>query len=121
MTLTLERKDQTDKTPVLGSSGGVKAMLTPSIGPDYWRYRVMLSDKQAIIGFPKFMTIGIGFAVEKEDWNTNLPYRCSTEEIFNHIKANKGDDAISDADCLAAIRLIQDAATEDRANAEGRS
>ena len=30
---------------------------------------VRLSDAQAILGFPKYLTIGIGFAIE-DDWNT---------------------------------------------------
>lgn len=109
MELTLERRDQQNKTPVLG--GGL-VMMTPAIDEDYWAYRVRLSDKQAVVGFPKFMTIGIGFAVE-EDWNTNLPYTCDTDEIFNHISHNKADDAIADDDVRAAIALVQQAARED--------
>jgi hypothetical protein len=107
--LKLERRDQQDKTRPIG---GI-AMMTPDIDEDYWAYRVRLSDTQAVVGFPKFMTIGVGFAVE-EDWNTNFPYTCGTEEIFQHIKHNKGDDAIADDDVRAAIALIQEAAREDR-------
>lgn len=109
MDLKLERRDQANRTPIIG---GV-AMVTPSLGEDYWAYRVQLSDKQAVLGFPKFMTIGVGFAVE-DDWNTNLPYTCGTDEIFEHIKHNKGDDAIADDDVRAAIALVQQAAREDR-------
>lgn len=107
MTLTLERKDQQNNTGQVGP-----IMITPPIDEDYWTYRVQLAGKQAILGFPKFGTIGIGFAVE-EDWNTNLPYTCGTEEIYEHIEHNKGDDAITREDCLAAIKLVQDAATQD--------
>lgn len=99
--LVLEIRGQEDRTPHVGP-----VMITPAIDEDYWTYRVRLSDRQAIVGFPKFGTIGIGFAQE-EDWNTNLPYTCDTEEIYDHIAHNKGDDAISRNDCLAAIRLIQ--------------
>ena len=109
--LTLERRSQPNLTGLIGDEGAV-IMLTPPIDEDYWEYRVRLSETQAVVGFPKFTTIGIGFAVE-EDWNTNLPYFCSTEEIFDHIRHNKGDDAISDADVIEAIRLVQAAATED--------
>jgi hypothetical protein len=84
--------------------------MTPRLGEDYWEYRVRLSDKQAILGFPKFFTIGIGFAVEEEDWNTNLPYTSDAVEIYEHIEENKGDDSITREDCVAAIRMIQDAA-----------
>lgn len=110
--LVLERKDQQNETPVLGEADGVRLMMTPSLGGDYWAYRVVLSDKQAVIGFPKFFTIGVGFAAE-EDWNTNLPYTCGAAEIFEHIKHNKGDENIDDEDVLAAIELIQAAARED--------
>ena len=89
-------------------------IMTPPISEDYWEYRVRLTKTQAIVGFPKFFTIGIGFSVE-EDWNTNLPFTCDTEKIFQHIKHNKGDDSIPDDDVRAAIRMVQDAAAADRA------
>jgi len=113
MTLQLESKNQPNETPVLG--GGV-VMMTPAIDEDYWQYRVRLTDEQAVVGFPKFMTIGIGFAVE-EDWNSNLPYTVEAEQIFEHIKHNKGDDSIADDDVRAAIRMIQVAAAADRSAA----
>jgi hypothetical protein len=112
MELTLETKAQRNETAVLGA-GGTSLMLTPPIDEDYWEYRVRLSDTQAIVGFPKFMTIGIGFARE-EDWNTNLPYTCGAEEIYDHIAHNKGDDAITREDCTAAIEMVQRAAAEAR-------
>jgi hypothetical protein len=99
--LTLEVRDQENETPHIGP-----VMITPSLGEDYWSWRVMLSPSQAIVGFPKFTTIGIGFAVEK-DRNTNLPYTCDAEEIFQHVRHNKGDESIPDADCREAIRMIQ--------------
>ena len=109
-TLTVERKGQVDGTNTFGN-----VAMTPQLGEAYWSYRVLLSERQAILGFPKFFTIGIGFAVEDEDWNTNLPYTSDAVEIFDHIKDNKGDDAISDEDCIAAIRLIQEAIAADQA------
>lgn len=108
MSLTLERRAQADTTVVIGA-----AMMTPDINEDYWEYRVRLSDRQAVVGFPKFGTIGIGFAVE-EDWNSNLPYSSDTGRIFEHIRHNKGDDTIADEDVREAIRMIQQAAREDR-------
>lgn len=114
MTLTLERRNQRDESPVFAdASGAVVGTMTPPINEEYWAYRVKLSDTQAIVGFPKFGTIGIGFAVE-DDWNTNLPYGIETEDIFKHIAHNKGDDAISDEDVREAIKLVQEAAREDR-------
>ena len=83
-------------------------MITPAIGEDYWSYRVKLHKDQAILGFPKFMQIGIDFAQE-EDWNTNLPSMCPAKEIFNHIKHNKKYDEISDEDCIKAIEMIKEA------------
>jgi hypothetical protein len=116
--LTLERRGQPDKTgmfPAGAGAGDSVVMITPPLDEDYWEYRVQLSPLQAIVGFPKFMTIGIGFARE-EDWNTNLPYLCGTEQIFQHIAHNKGDDGISDDTVREAIRLIQEAVREDRGN-----
>jgi hypothetical protein len=109
--LNLERRAEQDRTVHIGP-----AAITPAIDEDYWSYRVRLSDTQAIVGFPKFNTIGVGFAVE-EDWNTNLPCRLSAETIFEHIQHNKGDDAIRDEDVLAAIELVRQAAIEDRGDA----
>lgn len=106
--LTLEARGQKDRTIAVGPM-----MLTPAIDEDYWMYRVRLTGQQAIVGFPKFGVIGIGFAQE-EDWNTNLPYTCDAEEIYEHIEPNRGDDTISREDCIAAIRMIQDAAAADR-------
>ncbi|MFM9616802.1 hypothetical protein ACKI14_02430 [Streptomyces turgidiscabies] len=113
--LILEIRNQPNATPVIGP-----IMLTPPVGEDYWAYRVRVADGQAVIGFPKFSTVGIGFAVE-EDWNTNLPYTCDAEEIFEHIEHNRGDESITREVCVAAIRLIQDAAIRDRSAAVGET
>lgn len=109
--LVLERRDDPPQEELLEAGGGLIA-LTPPLDEDFWEYRVRLSDTQAILGFPKFFTIGIGFAQE-EDWNTNLPYLVATEEIFGHIIHNKGDDSISDDDVRQAIRMVQEAAVSD--------
>ena len=112
MKLELETRGQKDKTTVLGNAQSA-VLITPPISEDYWLFRVRLSETQSIVGFPKFTTIGIGFAQE-EDWNTNLPYSCETMMIWNHIKHNKGDEAIDDEDCIAAIAIVQEAATKVR-------
>lgn len=82
-------------------------MITPPIDEDFWIIRVPLSEKQAIVTFPKFGCFAVAFQKE-EDWNTNLPHTCDAGEIYEHIKHNKGDDSIKDEDCLEAIRIIQD-------------
>ena len=110
--LKVEIRGQEDKTGHVGPF-----MITPGIDEDYWAYRVRLTDAQAVIAFPKFGTLGVGFAQE-EDWNTNFPYTCATDEIWRHIRHNKGDEAISDEDCIAAIRLIQDAIKAAKAAAQ---
>ena len=109
MTLQLEYRPQEDQSAEIDLGPECVAVVTPPIDEDYWLLRVKLSDKQAIVGFPKFFTIGVGFAQE-EDWNTNLPYRCLPDRIFEHIKHNKGDDSIDDADCLKAIQMVCEAA-----------
>lgn len=112
-TLTLERAaDHHDQSSLQTPSGGT-VMVTPAIDENYWAYRVQLSDTQAILGFSKFGGIGIGFAVEA-DWNSNLPYVENAESIFAHISHNKGNDSISDEDCVEAIQMIQKAVAEDR-------
>lgn len=86
---------------------GVKVMITPPINEEYWLFRVKLTKKQGIVAFPKFGTYGIGFQVEEKDWNTNLPYQSSAEDIYNHISVNKGDENISELSCILAIKLLQ--------------
>ena len=85
---------------------GVSVSVTPPIDEDYWLARVLVSDSQAVVCFPKFFTIGIGFQHE-EDWDTNLPYTCAPEEIANHIMHNKGDDSIPDQRVIDAVAMLQ--------------
>jgi hypothetical protein len=128
MELRLERREQPDRTAEIPVTATASVLLTPPVDEDYWLYRVRLTETQSVIGFPKFGTVGIGFAVE-EDWNTNLPYSCQAIDIVSHIWHNHtaGDpgyfadgDAydpereISIAQVYAAVRMIQDAATADR-------
>jgi hypothetical protein len=95
----------------LGIIGSSHVMMTPPIDEDYWYFRVRLNDSgQAIVGFPKFSGIGIGFAQEGEDWNCNLPFVCSAAKIYRHIAHNKGSIAIRSQDCIEAIELIREAA-----------
>jgi hypothetical protein len=72
-------------------------------------FKVTLYKEQALIAFPKFTTIGIGFVVEEDDWNTNLPYTCDAEAIYNHIKINKKYKEITKQNCIQAIQLLQQA------------
>lgn len=107
--LVLETKGQPNHTTVLGAAGG-SIMINPAVDEDYWLLRVRVSEEQAVVGFPKFITIGIGFAVEKVTYDCNFPHTCTTEEIYAHIRRNQGDDAIPAERVLAAIRLVQEAA-----------
>lgn len=90
---------------------GGSLMICPPVGQDYWIFRVAVSEKQAVVGFPKFGVIGIGFQFEEEDWNTNLPSSSDAEEIYEHIKVNKGAEPTRE-DCIAAIKMIQAAAEQ---------
>ena len=82
-------------------------LITPPINKDYWVVRVNLFEDQYVQAFPKFMTIGIGFAIE-EDWNCNLPYINSTaERICNHIWHNRRYVAIKRKRTIRAIEMIQ--------------
>lgn len=112
MELILEiNADDADKTAIIKLENGSCAMLTPPIGSGYWLFRVKVSAAQAIIGFKKFSTIGIGFAIEK-DWNTNLPYHVDAQKIYAHIGHNKGNRNIRRTDCISAIEMIRIAAAE---------
>lgn len=82
--------------------------ITPPINEDYWVFRVKLYENQSIVAFPKFFTMGIGFAQE-ENWNTNLPYSSSAEEIYKHINVNKKYKEITKESCIEAINLIKNA------------
>lgn len=84
------------------------------VGDDFWLYRVQLTDTQAIIGNPNFLTISIGFAHEPGRLDVHAPYTMAAEEIYDHISVNKGDDMITRRDCLAAIQLIQTGARTTR-------
>jgi hypothetical protein len=110
MDLVLQVKDQANKTPT-SENGDSVLMITPAIGEGYWRFRVQVSPNQAIVGFPKFFSLAIGFEVE-DDWNTNLPSSGKAEGILNHIWVNRGEG--NDGDefrqrCLEAIKMIQEA------------
>lgn len=112
--LVLERRDQAD-TGLSVQMGRATVMLTPPVSEDYWKYRVRVADGQAVVGFPKFGTIGIGFA-EEEDWNTNLPYTGDAESIRRHIWHNRApldDSTDSAALVVRAIEMIQEAVAED--------
>lgn len=112
MKLVLETRNQGNETLVIGDGG---VALTPPASEDYWSHRVRLSDAQAVIGFPKYSTVGIGFAVEENSWSTNLPYSCPTDQILGHIIKNKGDDEeIAEADVREAILMIQLAVIDER-------
>jgi hypothetical protein len=110
MELILEtRAQQEDRTVIAG-----RMMFAPPVDEDYWLYRVKVGERQAVIGFPKFGSIGIGFAVEDADWNTNFPSSVDADVIYEHIKVNKGDEGISREDCLEAIGMIQEAVARGR-------
>jgi len=86
-------------------------MITPNINENYWIMRVKVNKKQAVVAFPKFGTIGIGFMIEARDWNTNLPWCCNPQTIYDHIKDNKGGHA-SPEDCIKAIKMLRQAISD---------
>ena len=112
MDLQLQVNSDDIKDPCVFKAGPNILMVTPPVGDeDYWLFKVMVSDTQSIVGFPKFMQVGIGFQQE-EDWNSNLPSTSEAEDIFNHISDNKGDDSIPDERCIRAIEMIKAAAAK---------
>lgn len=111
MNLVLERNANAinDPTEPLAKSTGI--YVTPPIDESFWLMRVRVSDKQAVVLFPKFGVFGIGFQVET-DWNTNLSANAPALEIYQHIKRNKGDESIPDGRCVEAILMLQAAVLE---------
>ncbi len=89
-------------------SSNLKIMVTPPIDEDYWVFRIRLYKDQSIVAFPKFTTMGIGFAQE-EDWNTNLPYKLEAEEICNHIWHNHKYEEITKEEVIEAINILKKA------------
>ena len=82
-------------------------VITPAIDDNYWISRVHLYKDQYVVLFPKFFTYGIGFAIEDNEWNVNLPYKHSAEEICNHIWDNHKYDEITKEQVIEAIKLLQ--------------
>jgi len=103
MKLTIELNSNKIQDP---KPFGNTLLITPPLDEDFWLMRVKVSKNQAIVCFPKFGTVGIGFQKEDNDWNTNLPWCCATDKIWNHIKKNKGRGP-KDADCVEAIKMLQ--------------
>lgn len=91
--------------------GKIPAMITPPLDEDYWQFRVKVHEDQAIVGFPKFYQIGIGFAKE-DSWNTNMSSIYTAEQIWDWIKINKRYASIPDERCKKAIKMIQKAAKD---------
>lgn len=85
--------------------GDTLVMVTPNVNEDFWLLRVPVSKSQAVVAFPKFSMLGIGFQFEDKDWNTNLPWSVSAEEIYDHIKINR--KGARKPKCIQAIELLQ--------------
>ncbi len=102
----MKLKLEMNTKPIVYKSIGSGIELTPPIEKSFWLMRVRVSKTQAIVAFPKFGVIGIGFQVET-DWNTNLPSGSSAIMIYEHIKHNKGDARISRGQCIEAIVMLQ--------------
>ena len=87
------------------------AGFTNMVGDDYGDDRPMLfvplGDDQALRAFPKFGTWGIGFE-EEVSVNTNLPWKCESQQILDHIFDNSPTPVDRD-DCLNAIELLKGA------------
>lgn len=98
------------------NSAAIPQLIEPGGGPEVvftgdrdYVYRVEVSDDQALLGFEKCGSIGIGFEREVEE-GLDLPSSCLTRRIYEHIRCNaRGVDSRR---CYAAIRIIQGAARD---------
>jgi hypothetical protein len=84
--------------------------IAPVVDEDYWVARVRLHRKQHLNLFPKFDTLGIGFAQEDADWNLNLPYKVEAEKICEHIWDNRKHEEITKQQVIQAIEALQEVA-----------
>ncbi len=107
LVLEVNEKFKQDNCDFVTPNGGIISVTT-NISEDYWVFRVKLYKDQAILTFPKFFQMGVGFAQEKK-WNKNSPSSFTAERIYKHIKANKKYRAITEAQCIEAINLIKEA------------
>jgi hypothetical protein len=90
---------------------GITVSITPPLDEDYFIARVKLYRDQAVQIFPKFGTIGCGFAKET-DWNTNLPIACAAEKTADHIFHNRKYKKITRKQVIKAITILQDFCVE---------
>lgn len=111
MKLVIETNETFIKANDAFKFGQNVVLITPPLDENYWALRVRVSKDQAIVAFPKFSTVGIGFQRET-DWNTNLPYNCDTYAIYKHIRHNKGDTQIRKKTCMDAIKMLQERIAE---------
>jgi len=110
--LTLEfNPNNVDKEKVIQLGKGAIVMCSPGDQENYV-FKVHVSEKQAIVAFSKFGSLGVAFLVEDEDGNRNLPSSSTPEKIYDWIYCNKGDDSITDETCLKAIKKIVKACRE---------
>jgi hypothetical protein len=104
--LVVEYKEGFQPSKDCIDTGKVIIMFTPAINKDYWIMRIKLYKNQALVAFPKFGLIGVGFAIES-DWNTNLPYQTSPQRLYEHIKVNKKYDQLTRERCIEGLKLLQ--------------
>ena len=106
--LELEFRNEFKKKQDSFKTGNLTIMMTPSLDDDYWVFRIVLHKEQALVAFPKFGTMGIGFT-EEIDWNTNLPYFCEADYIAKHIWKNRKYKEITKKILIEAIEVLQKA------------
>ena len=104
--LVVEYKEGFQPSKDCINTGKVIIMFTPAINKEYYIMRVVLYKDQALVAFPKFGLIGVGFAIEEGSWNTNLPYQVEAERLYKHIR-RKALMISHDHVCLQGIYILQ--------------
>ena len=108
MKLELEFRNEFKKATDGFKMGKIQIMMTPPIDEKYWVFRIKLHKDQAVVAFPKFGLMGIGFAQES-NWNTNLPSCDSTKSIVDHIWENRKYPQVTYAILTKAVKMLQKA------------
>ncbi|MHA1169842.1 MAG: hypothetical protein ACTSRU_18595 [Candidatus Hodarchaeales archaeon] len=106
--LELEFRNEFKKKQDTFQVGNTTIMMTPPLDEDYWVFRIVLHKEQALVAFPKFGTLGIGFA-EEEDWNTNFPYTSDAKDTAKHIWKNRKYPEITKKILIEAIEVLRKA------------
>lgn len=111
MSTKVQRQSLEDTTRVAVTGREQAFIMTPQLTPDYWTYRVALSNGNAIVAAPEFGTLGIRYQIEDE-YNVTNRWDYTANEIEALIRRNRPANTTRE-EAMSAIRKIQGAIRAD--------